>query len=74
MFYLNEMLLPKPMGGIAEGTSYAVTNPQAEMSEATRKLLAFTPEQIARFNVVDYPYAAKSDPKWVEWWNKEFKA
>lgn len=73
-FYLNEMLLPKPMGGIAEGTSYAVTNPKAEMSEETRKRLAFTPEQIAKFNVVDYPYAAKNDPKWVEWWNKEFKA
>lgn len=72
--YLNELLTPKPMGGIAEGTSYAVTNPAAEMSEETRKRLSFTPEQIAKLNMVDYAYAAKNDSKWVEWWNKEFKA
>ncbi|WP_083269457.1 ABC transporter substrate-binding protein [Bosea vaviloviae] len=72
--YLDAMLQPKPMGAIAEATSYSVATGNAELAPDMRKRLEFTPEQIAKLNFVDYPYAAKSDPKWVEWWNKEFKA
>jgi putative spermidine/putrescine transport system substrate-binding protein len=73
-FYLNEMLEPKATGTISELTSYAASTTNAEMSDQVRRTIAFTPEQIAKFNYVDYAYAAKNDTKWVEWWNKEFKA
>jgi putative spermidine/putrescine transport system substrate-binding protein len=73
-FYLNAMLEPKAMGGISEATSYAAATTNAEMTPETRERLSFTPEQIQKFNFVDYEYASKHDSKWVEWWNKEFKA
>ncbi|TNC14491.1 extracellular solute-binding protein [Methylobacterium terricola] len=72
--YLNAMLEPKPMGAISLATSYSVVTDDAEMAPQDRRLLEFTPEQVAALNFVDYAYAAKNDPKWVEWWNKEFKA
>jgi putative spermidine/putrescine transport system substrate-binding protein len=72
--YLEAMLQPKPMGGISEATSYSVVTKNAEQSPETRARLEFTADQIAKLNFVDYPYAAKSDPTWVEWWNKEFKS
>lgn len=72
--YLNAMLEPAHMGAISESTSYTVSTDNAELSTESRKLLEFTPEQIAKLHTVDYPYAAKSDPSWLEWWNKEFKA
>lgn len=72
--YLEAMLQPKPMGAISQATSYSVVTTNADLPAEDRKRLEFTPEQIAKLNFVDYPYAAKSDPKWVEWWNKEFKA
>lgn len=73
-YYLNAMLEPKAAGKIAELTSYPASTTNAEMSDEVRKSIAFTPEQIQKFNFVDYAYAAKNDSKWVEWWNKEFKA
>ena len=73
-FYLNEMLEPQAAGKIGELTSYPPSTTNAEMPDEIRKTIAFTPEQIQQFNFVDYGYAAKNDSKWVEWWNKEFKA
>ena len=73
-FYLNAMLEPQAAGKIGELTSYPPSTTNAEMSDEVRKTIAFTPEQIQQFNFVDYGYAAKNDSKWVEWWNKEFKA
>jgi len=73
-FYLNAMLEPQAAGKIGELTSYPPSTTNAEMPDEIRKSIAFTPEQIQQFNFVDYGYAAKNDSKWVEWWNKEFKA
>jgi len=73
-FYLNAMLEPQAAGKIGELTSYPPSTTNAEMPDEIRKTIAFTPEQIQQFNFVDYGYAAKNDSKWVEWWNKEFKA
>jgi putative spermidine/putrescine transport system substrate-binding protein len=72
--YLNAMLDPQAMGGISEATSYAASTTNATMSEDTRAQLSFSAEQIQKLNFVDYEYAAKNDSKWVDWWNKEFKA
>jgi putative spermidine/putrescine transport system substrate-binding protein len=73
-YYLNAMLEPQAAGKIGELTSYPPSTTNAEMPDEIRKTIAFTPEQIQQFNFVDYGYAAKNDSKWVEWWNKEFKA
>jgi putative spermidine/putrescine transport system substrate-binding protein len=73
-YYLNAMLEPQAAGKIGELTSYPPSTTNAEMPDDIRKTIAFTPEQIQQFNFVDYGYAAKNDSKWVEWWNKEFKA
>jgi len=73
-YYLNAMLEPQAAGKIGELTSYPPSTTNAEMSDEVRKTIAFTPDQIKQFNFVDYGYAAKNDSKWVEWWNKEFKA
>jgi putative spermidine/putrescine transport system substrate-binding protein len=72
--YLEAMLQPKPMGAISLATSYAVATDNADVPVEDRKRLEFTADQIAKLNFVDYPYAAKSDAQWIEWWNKEFKA
>lgn len=73
-YYLNAMLEPQAAGKIGELTSYPPSTTNAEMPDEVRKTIAFTPDQIQQFNFVDYGYAAKNDSKWVEWWNKEFKA
>jgi putative spermidine/putrescine transport system substrate-binding protein len=73
-YYLNAMLEPQAVGKIAELTSYPPSTTNAEMSDEHRKAIAFTPAQLEKFNFVDYGYAARNDSKWVEWWNKEFKA
>jgi putative spermidine/putrescine transport system substrate-binding protein len=44
------------------------------MSDEVRKRILFSSDQVERLNFVDYAYAAKNDSRWVEWWNKEFKA
>jgi putative spermidine/putrescine transport system substrate-binding protein len=73
-FYLNAMLEPQAAGKIAELTSYPAATTNAEMSPEVRAGISFTAEQIQKLNFVDYAYAARNDSKWVEWWNKEFKA
>ena len=71
--YLNAMLEPAHMGAISESTSYTVSTDNAALSPESRQLLEFTPEQVNKLHIVDYAYAAKSDPQWLDWWNKEFK-
>jgi putative spermidine/putrescine transport system substrate-binding protein len=73
-FYLNAMLEPAAIGKISELTSYPASTKNAEMAPDVRARIAFSPNQVQSFNFVDYGYAAKNDSRWVEWWNKEFKA
>jgi putative spermidine/putrescine transport system substrate-binding protein len=71
--YLNEMIAPEPMAGIARATHYAVSTDNAALNDQERGALEFSNEQVAQLNFVDYPYAAKNDSAWLEWWNREFK-
>lgn len=72
--YLEAMLQPASMGAISKLTSYPVVVDNADLPDEDRELLEFSPEQIEKMNFVDYEYAAKSDPSWIDWWNKEFRA
>jgi putative spermidine/putrescine transport system substrate-binding protein len=72
--YLNSFLDPKALGGFCEASMYAPSTTNATLPPDVKARIDFTPEQAAKLNNVDYAYQAKNIAKWLEWWNKEFKA
>ncbi|WP_172328155.1 PotD/PotF family extracellular solute-binding protein [Mangrovicoccus sp. HB161399] len=72
--YLDAMLAPEAMAGVARSTHYAVSTTDAALAPEEKQALEFSGAQIAGLNFVDYPYAAEHDSDWLEWWNREFKA
>lgn len=72
--YLNEMIAPTNIAGIARATYYAVSTDNAALESVERASLEFTEEQISAMNFVDFAYAAENDSRWLEWWNRDFKA
>ncbi|WP_138466731.1 PotD/PotF family extracellular solute-binding protein [Poseidonocella sp. HB161398] len=72
--YLDAMLAPEAMAGIARATHYAVSTTDAALRPEEREALAFSDAQVEGLNFVDYAYAAENDSEWLEWWNREFKA
>lgn len=71
--YLNEMLAPAPTRTLSELTYYAPAIDNAALPAELAQRVQFTPEQQKRMHYVDYPYAARSQAEWLEWWNKEIK-
>jgi len=70
--YLDAMLDPTAMAGLAEASLYAPANPKAAISDETRALVDFTPDERARMRFLDYGYVAENTASWLEWWNKSF--
>lgn len=70
--YLDAMLDPTAMAGLAEASLYAPANPKAELSDELRALVDFSPEERATMRFLDYAYVAQNTAGWLEWWNKSF--
>lgn len=71
--YINEMLTPQACRTLAERTYYAPAISNVTLPEAVAKQVQFSEEQQSRLHVVDFGYAAKHQPEWLEWWNKNIK-
>jgi len=70
--YLDAMLDPQAMAGLAEASLYAPANAKAALSEELRALVDFSAEQRAKMRFLDYAYVAENTAAWLEWWNKSF--
>ncbi|MFN3825977.1 MAG: PotD/PotF family extracellular solute-binding protein [Pseudorhodobacter sp.] len=70
--YLDAMLDPEAMAGLAEASLYAPANSRAALSDDLRALVDFTPEERATMRFLDYGYVARNTAGWLEWWNKSF--
>lgn len=71
--YLNALLDPKGLGAYATASMYAPATTNAQLTDAVRAAIDFTPEQQATLQSPDYAYQAQNLAKWQERWNKEFK-
>ncbi len=70
--YLDAMIDPTAMAGLAEASFYAPANTKAKLSDELRALIDFTPEERSKLHLLDYPYVAQNSAAWLEWWNKSF--
>ena len=71
--YINEMLAPAAAGQIGKLTYYAPSTSNAELPKEILSEINFSEEERKKLHQVDYAYAAKNQPQWLEWWNKEIK-
>ena len=71
--YINEMLAPSSCRSLAELTYYAPSTKNAGLSDKLRSQVEFKEDERKRLHLVDYDYAAKNTPQWLEWWNKNIK-
>lgn len=70
--YLDAMLDPAAMAGLAEASLYAPANSKAALSEELRALVDFSPEEQSKMRALDYAYVSANTADWLEWWNKSF--
>lgn len=70
--YLNAMLDPGAMAGLAEASLYAPANTKAALSDELRALVDFTAEERTKMRFLDFHYVAQNTAGWLEWWNKSF--
>lgn len=70
--YLDAMIDPTAMAGLAEASFYAPANTKATLTDELRALIDFTPEERAKMRFLDYGYVAAHSAAWLEWWNKSF--
>lgn len=70
--YLDAMLDPAAMAGLAEASLYAPANASAELSPELRTLVDFSPDERAKMRFLDFAYVAENTAAWLEWWNKSF--
>ncbi|VVE27993.1 ABC transporter substrate-binding protein [Pandoraea terrigena] len=71
--YINEMLAPVAARQISTLTYYAPSTDHAGLPPDLLREIDFTEAQRKQLHYVDYAYAAKNQPQWLEWWNKEIK-
>ena len=69
-FYLNALLDPKAMAGLAGASFYAPANARADLSPDLRAQIDFSDEEKKKLRFLDYAYVAKNTAEWLEWWNK----
>ncbi|CAM3916015.1 ABC transporter substrate-binding protein [Paracoccus yeei] len=70
--YLDAMLDPQAMAGLAEASFYAPANTKAALSDDLRQLVDFSAEERAKMRFLDFDYVAQNTAAWLEWWNKSF--
>jgi putative spermidine/putrescine transport system substrate-binding protein len=70
--YMDAMLDPTAMAGLASASFYAPANTRTPLSPELSRLIDFSPEERARLHVPDYAYVAANTAGWREWWDKSF--
>lgn len=68
--YLDAMLDPQAMAGLAEASFYAPANTKASLSEELRQKIDFSESERASLRFLDFAYVADHTSEWLEWWNK----
>jgi len=71
--YINEMLAPNACRSLAALTYYAPATKNADLPPELRAQVEFSEDEQKRLHLVDYEYAARNQPEWLEWWNKNIK-
>lgn len=71
--YLNEMLAPVAARDLAKLTYYAPAIDNADLPTELKSRVEFSEQQRKALHQVDYAYAARNQPQWLEWWNKNIK-
>ncbi|TWG63557.1 putative spermidine/putrescine transport system substrate-binding protein [Aminobacter sp. J44] len=72
--YLDALLDPVAMAGLAEASLYAPANTNAALTDELRQLVDFSAEERAKMQFLDFAYVAENTAGWLEWWNKTFAA
>ena len=70
--YLDAMLDPAAMAGMAGETLYAPANMKTPLSPELKALVSFSPAEQEQLKFPDYDYVATHTSEWLEWWNKDF--
>ena len=70
--YLDAMLDPTAMAGLAEASFYAPANSKAALSDALRAQIDFADDEKAKLKFLDFAYVAENTASWLDWWNKSF--
>jgi putative spermidine/putrescine transport system substrate-binding protein len=68
--YLDAMLDPQAMAGLAEASFYAPANTKANLSGDLRAKIDFSEAERAKLQFLDFGYVADHTSEWLEWWNK----
>ena len=68
--YLDAMLDPSAMAGLAGASFYAAANTKAVLPPELKSAIDFSPDEQARLRFPDYAYVAKNTSEWLEWWGK----
>jgi putative spermidine/putrescine transport system substrate-binding protein len=68
--YLDAMLDPTAMAGLAEASFYAPASTKASLSDALRQKIDFSESERASLKFLDFRYVADHTVEWLEWWNK----
>lgn len=74
LFYLNALLNPEGMAGIARDSFYAPSVSNAPLSPEWKERVEFTEEEQKNLHNTDFEKLTRLDPEWLEWWNRVFKA
>lgn len=70
--YLDAMLDPAAMAGLAEASFYAPANAKAALSPDLRAEIDFSEDERSRLRAPDYAYVAENTAAWLDWWNQSF--
>lgn len=68
--YLNAMLDPEAMAGLAGTSFYAPANIKAPLTDELREEVDFSEDERRRLHFLDYAYVAQNTAEWLEWWNR----
>jgi putative spermidine/putrescine transport system substrate-binding protein len=68
--YLNAMIDPAAMAGLAAASFYAPANAKADLSPELRAQIDFSEDEKKKLKFLDYGYVAKNTSEWLEWWTK----
>lgn len=74
LVYCNALLDPAALRNLCSANFYAPAVTDVSIPGDVGKKIAYTPEQLKTLRSWDYDYWTNNQPKWLEWWKKEFLA
>lgn len=74
LVYMNALLDPEHLKNLCSANFYAPANTAVAIPGEVGQKIAYTPEQLKTLRSWDYDFWTANQPKWLEWWKKEFLA